>query len=585
MHAKTNNTFWHERAIIFFVGLLVRIGFGYIFYGSSDVDAFIKITDRALNGTWLSAPLYLTLGGCTFPIIPFYSWIGGYIHVVTHLPVAFCVKIIPIFFDVLLAVLIYDFVLHITTKYAFRVGLLYALSPVAIITVCIHGQWESLSLFLFVLCLYIRECYTDSYAKYFLYGSLFTLSFLVKPLSLMFILFFFLPWAGMRKTLGKLWNIVILGALSVGMLLVTGFIIFKTCRWLTMDDIMRVLYTPWVLILISLISLLGVFWLYRESSKLVLTQSPKQYLVYQSTAVGGALCMLTLCFGAFFWYGINCIKIFDNLFRYGNTGVQVCGLPFAFPFDQQPIVWFLTNRFILIVLLSIVAIFYYRSRIDIFKTVILSLGLAFGLFGVSPQYMIWILPFLLFAGFYKISAVYNLILTSFFLFFYMNPFINPEYLYLMAMSFSTLKKYAYLMPPSWLADVALLLWVHILGNYIAPLFFLGIAWYVIKYQAHEKIAILFRRQNPLKLGYVWIFTILTLIITACIFTVDRSRFTEFSQALNGRYDAFCTIIKDGYIIGDYGVFNICNGVTILLLLGIIWSIYSARMGRHENQNS
>jgi len=583
-----NKTQWFQRSSIFFIGLLIRLGFGYIFYGSSDVDAFVKIADRALSGTWLTAPFYLTIGGCTFPVIPFYAWLGGYIQILTSWPAAFCIKIIPIFFDVLLAVLIYDFMRHIQSKYAFRAGLLYALSPIAIITVCIHGQWESVSLFLFVLSLYIRECYFDSYVKYFLYGSLFTLSFLVKPLSLIFILFFFIPWTGMKKSLGKLWNIGIITGASLGVLLCSCFIIFKTCRWLTMGsliDICRVMYSPWVLVLIFVLCLLACAYIYTCASKLAFSPDTKRYIRYQITAIMGAVSTLILCFSAFYWYGINCIKIFDNLFRYGNSGVQICGLPFAYPFDQMPIVWFLTNRFLLIVLLSFVALFYYKNRIDIFKTIILSLALAFGLFGVSPQYMIWMLPFLLFVNFYKISALFNIILTIFFLLFYTNPFINPEYPHLMSMCFSTLKNWACLMPPICLTDISLLRFVKLFGNYISPIFFIMLALYVIRSHGRKNVIITFRRTNPLKLGYFWIFTVLSFGITLCVFTVSRARFGDFSQAVITRYDRFAAIMQNGYVIGDYPVYSLCNGVTILLLLGLIWSIYTFLLGRHDNKIS
>src|SRR5258708_1931550 len=218
--------------LIFSIALLARTILGYIFYGSIDVSAFMSINDHTFNDTLVQHPFTIW---CAFPIIPFYLWLSGLLAIKTQLPIAFCFKAIPILFDSLLAVLVYDFVQKIRPQHALQSGLLYALCPVALMITCIHGQWDALPILFFLLSLFVRDFYPDSFKKYFLYGALFAFSFLLKPISLIFILFFFIPWPTLKQTLGIWWTYLwIIAALKLSAL-VGFFAFFKMNKAYSID--------------------------------------------------------------------------------------------------------------------------------------------------------------------------------------------------------------------------------------------------------------------------------------------------------------------------------------------------------------
>jgi hypothetical protein len=192
----------NPRTIIFIIATLVRCIIGYIFYGSIDVSAFIGINAHTFNNTLYLHPFSIW---CSFPVIPFYLWFCGFLGVNTCLPLAFCFKLIPIFFDGLLAVLLYDLIKNIRSKHAFTAGMLYALSPFSIIITCIHGAMGGYANFFFFAG-FVYPYVFSRFIKSIFFMDCFC--FFISPKTIITCLysFFFAPWSRFKKDLGRLYE-------------------------------------------------------------------------------------------------------------------------------------------------------------------------------------------------------------------------------------------------------------------------------------------------------------------------------------------------------------------------------------------
>lgn len=563
-----------HRILIFFLAIVVRVLPAYIFYGSIDVSAFIGIHAHTLNHT---LELYPAAIWCSFPVIPFYLWLCGLISILTSLPLAFCFKTIPIFFDALLAVLLFDLVRHVRPQHALRVGVLYALSPVAIIITCIHGQWEALPIFFFVLALYVRTCFQDSYKKYFMYGALFAFSFLLKPLPMVFGLFFFVPWPFLRQHLGRLYSIMcVLGSVAIALIGVV-FVACKINRSLSLSACMRhVAVSPYLLGSVGALVVLGVVLVVSVKPWLTWPPDFKKYLAYQLSGIVGALVMIGICFIALTAYGFNVICMIDKVLRYFNQGIQTCGLPFGYPFNQGVFALVLKNRVWLMMVIAFFAVLYYYEKFDIFHAVLASLMLIFGASGISPQYLLWIPPFLLITGFYRVAALFTIAGTAFFSVYYMHPMTNPVVPYQSMLSFAALKPCAWLMPPSFLMQEWSLMCVKALGNYSVPLVCLGTVAAVLWYVRSGTLRLNFSDQQPLciiKNGYLMASFCLTAGIALLMAVVTQTGHAEifrcrYAQAL----DAYNVVYIGSYVTGNYGPIKIYNIIFLLSLLTLVWSV-------------
>ncbi len=572
----------YPRCAIGLSALIVRIIPAYIFYGSIDVSAFIGIHVHTLNDTLKFYPAAIW---CSFPVIPFYLWLCGLLSIVTSLPLAFCFKTIPIFFDALLAVLLFDILRHIRPQHALRSGLLYALSPIAIIITCIHGQWEALPIFFFVLALYVRTCFQDSYKKYFIYGALFAFAFLLKPLPVLFSLFFFVPWASFKEQLGYLYTIFIGIGLTALVLISAVFVACKINHALSLSVCIGVIrpLLPYLLMMgVGMIIAAGAFLLY---AKPCLAWMPdfRQYCGYQVTGVIGALAMVSLCFVFLTAYGFNVLCMIDKVLRYFNQGIQTCGLPFGYPFNQGICAIILKNRFWMMAVIAFFAVLYYREKLDIFHAVLASLMLIFGAGGVSPQYLLWAVPFLLITGFYRIAALFSLICTTFFFVYYMHPLTNPIVPYQSMLSFAALKPYAWLMPPLCLTQDWSLFLVKLLGNYVLPMMCLGTLGAILWYVHSGSLQLTVVQKQPLLIRHNWYLILsggLTASIALLMVTVCKHHHAEifryrYAQVLNS-YDV---VRIDSYVSGAYGRLTWCNIIFVLGMLAIVWSFAVWRISK------
>ncbi len=290
-----------EKICIFFIAIVLRSILGLIFFGSIDLVNSINNSKITFEPGGLIRDLPY------FPVIPAFIWFGGVLGTYTALPIAFCYKIIPILFDGLIAVLIYDIVKKLKSGLGFKAGLLYALAPVPIINDCMHGQHDSIFLFFLIYSFYVREFYEDSKRKYFMFGVLFGFSFMIKPVSLMFILFFFMPYSSMKRN--GLRNYLINQTFSVAGLfsiIAVCFSIFKYLGYNLAYVIMRVLAY--------------------SSTDTIMFGLPMSYPFTSLGFLKGRFWILIILTAFALFYYLDRVGIFDMLLFSFTVSLGLCGL-------------------------------------------------------------------------------------------------------------------------------------------------------------------------------------------------------------------------------------------------------------------
>jgi hypothetical protein len=206
-----------DRLLVGAVALVLRGGLGMVFFGSIDLTNSVLNAQRLFDGQEVHLPY--------FPIIPTLIWLGGVLDVRTQLPVAFCFKLVPILFDVLLAMLLYDVQARRCPALSFRLALLYAISPIALLITSIHGQWDTICLFFLLLSLNLVDDPVQNRRTRLLAGGCFALSFLVKPLPAVCLPFLFpplLPTEGRRSHLSQSLDT----ALGMATVVTVSFVLF-----------------------------------------------------------------------------------------------------------------------------------------------------------------------------------------------------------------------------------------------------------------------------------------------------------------------------------------------------------------------
>jgi hypothetical protein len=195
LHAVSATAANRARLVVFAAAFAVRFVLGGLFFGSIDVVNSATGALALLDGKAVALPY--------FPTVNAFLWLAGVLA--AHLPVPFplALKIVPILFDSLLAVLIFDLVARQAPRMAFRAAILYASSPLLILNTSIHGQWDSIALFFLLLAFAVREGRDECRAREVLFGFLFGASVLAKPIALPFVLLF-LRRKGVKQP--KFWN-------------------------------------------------------------------------------------------------------------------------------------------------------------------------------------------------------------------------------------------------------------------------------------------------------------------------------------------------------------------------------------------
>ncbi len=455
----------YTRLGIFGIAMAVRSVLAFIYCGSCDIDAFINITKHTMANDLTSLPYWNY-----FPAISIYLWLSGYLTVMTDLPIAFCMKIIPCLFDSLLAVLVFDMCCMRNYSYSWQAALAYALCPVLIIVDCIHGQWDIVFLFFLVLSFYVREYFADSASKYFWFGLLFAIAIFIKPVALMYTPFFFTPYRGLREQLGEAWHVLQLMTAVLMSTIIGCFCIIKLY-----DLSLRLIFMAvrWYLLAGMLLALIGgiVALVHAYKQKMWQLYAPDfiMYLRYQAWAVAGGVFIFGIGLIACTLLGFNLLTLFDHILRYCNQGVQLLGVPFAYPFDHGPLHLILKNRIWLLAVFGLLAWYYYREHISALQAVMLCNAFVIALCGYCPNYLMWLVPFLCINGNIGFMAVYGTIGGIFHALFYSNLFSNAEVAYQSGLSFAPLLGYKSFFPPAWCNNGYITDTVRLLGNYILPL--------------------------------------------------------------------------------------------------------------------
>lgn len=191
----------YSRLLIFSSSFLLKAVLGALFFGSVDVVNSATNSLALLAGEQVHLP-YL-------PTINAFLWFGGVLSAVLPVALPLSVKLVPILFDSLLAVLIYDLVRRSEPRLALRAGMLYALNPVAILIAGFHGQWDAIALFFLLLAFGFLAYHPNDPRTQFLFGAVFGVSLLIKPIGLPFLLLFPERTGGRRSTY---WPVMGLGA-------------------------------------------------------------------------------------------------------------------------------------------------------------------------------------------------------------------------------------------------------------------------------------------------------------------------------------------------------------------------------------
>lgn len=574
----------YQKVFIFALALLTRAFLAYIFYGSIDVSSFIGINRHTLYGTLIAQPF--SIWCCAFPIITFYLWFAGFLAMVTSLPVAFCFKVIPIFFDALLACLLYDFARQcLRPSIALFVGLLYACSPIALLVVSIHGQWDSLPIFFLLLGLYIRQFCQNRPRSYFLFGMFFAFSFLMKPMALVLAPFFFTPYQGLKAELGKLWYVMMVVISLVMTTLCAAFFMAKAYshEWFILfAKTGSFIHAHTVLLCtfgVIVTAILGSLIPWKSFSSAF-----RLYLWNQFAGILGCLFMTTFCFAALTWYGYDMFVVTDKILRYFNQGITVFGLPFAYPFNQVPWILVLKNRFWIMGLIGVVAYFYYKGKVSIFDALSICFALIFSFAGLNPQYLLWLVPLLMLTGRFGLFALFSLCATSFMVLFYAHPLGNPVVPMQNMMSFSALCGWSWFMPPVWFANQWLASLTHVLGNYGVPLVCMGIIGAIVTgIMSTKPIDCSAQPRVNVPVWYIFSPVVLSMVIGVCMALFARPNLaTAFDRIIEHDWSYYDHVVASGMRVAKYSRGSWCNIVVLFILLIVLSSGASCWLMRVVN---
>lgn len=572
-----------KKITLFSIGFITRSLIGIIVYGGIDVRSYLDLARATLH---FSLPTLDTFFNY-FPLGAFYWWFCGFLHAKTALPLPFCVKCVPIFFDALLGVLIYEFLLRRKKTYAFHVGLLYALNPVTIVVDCIHGQWESVFLFFLFLSFYIRDFYENSIKKYLVVGFLFTISFLLKPVSLVFIPLIFERIPDFFTNFGRLKRLMTLLIASFSLYLFAGLAVsfFMIKKYKMTLPLIFSQTVFWLFLGGVCIFGVGILVIFFKKIWPQFSLKMRQLFGYQSVM---ALCGLTTTVVALsiftFWLGFDLKQVFDTMLRFFNQGTQIIGLPMGRFFTTFPVLGvILKNRLWTLAFFGVAVFCYYKGIIRPFTAMLFLYACIFGFTAVSPHYLVWIIPFALLEGFYWWTAVYSFFVFVMSVFYYAHPFSSPIGAYHNIMSFALLKPFSWLMAPDVVTKPVFLKIIHLLGNYVIPLICLVLFLYIIKLMLLHRFDSASYKQVSrmpefyfLKNYFLVILASFTMMIIF-LMAVNNSMYLyhEFQAMMPVKMQAYDVIYGGGLPPrAVYGPFHMINIISLFFLFGILWFVYA-----------
>jgi hypothetical protein len=580
----------HPRLTIGFVAFTTRTIVAYIFYGSVDIDAFTEIIGCIVHDGPIS---YGIKNWNMLPSISFYLWFAGFLATTTPLLLAVCIKLIPIFCDVALALLLYEIVLVQRASHAFGVGLLYALCPVCIVVNAIHGQWESVFLFPFLVSFYVREYGAPSYTTSVLFGVLFGLSILIKPVGLLFLPFFFTPCPGVARALGRWWQLLkIMGIVGVGS--AVGTVTFLVCtKYRLMDVYPFILHYRLTLSVVAFCALIALAGTLVGMIKKIITLPPpfKQYALRHLMAWASFMGVMGGAFLVFTLLKFNILGLLDTCLRYANKGPQGFGLRLVVSSVWPLLGSILENRLVLLLWVAVSAWAYYRQKIDVFDAMVIVFAGIFGFSGLCPHYLIWLVPCALLTGLYGSIGLYGFLATLLYAMYY-NPPQHYDWAFLFRLSFAPLSSYSWLAPHEWLSanNVVLPLMV-LVGNWLIPLSCWLMVWQVTIKNRHVRNTSYDAKKHNGIPG-LWFMTLIIgvsgMILLLMCMTDHQALALAFNQVALTRYAPYAIVCNGACVLRSMDIMRAaalpyCNAVTLLLLWGVLWTLSIVWFGFTQHQ--
>jgi hypothetical protein len=507
-----------------------------------------------------------------FPGCAFYLWFSGFLIVKTSWPLAFCIKCIPALVDTAIAVLIFYLLKQISIKTAFNAGLLYALCPIPIIIIAIHGQYDMLFIFFSLLGFYIRDYFEKGISSAILFGLFFAFAVLLKPVALLFAPFFFVPFPSFFKKIGcGIWYLLISAMLGLA-LMFYAFYLTKTNNW---DLIMLIQHIQYLIILYALI--VGASFTYLLSivyKQMRLDLSFKAYIHYAIISVITFILVMTLaCMIFYHMLHFNLFALFDTILRYFNQGIQIFGFPFAIP-SQGMLATIVKNRIWLIGIIGIITVFYYRQRCTIFECIALVFFCILGFAGIVPNYLFWPIPFIIINQWYTVAAMYIPLSSIFLLLYYANPFANATVFYQNGLCFAPLKEMMFFCPPAWSAQTSLKPLIDIIGNVMIPVFSMGTLFVMLFLKkapySIKPLMIKSLLKNSLFIGFVCITTMISLLIVF----YQTSLSQVFLSIITIKLEQYITIPAGVRLTTLYVGRPIFNIIVIGIIGSLIWAVYA-----------
>lgn len=554
------------RLQIFSGAFIIRCGIGLLFLGGVDLVGAPQISLRALAGDYNS---FGAVGNYFPPLLVMY-WFGAFLMTHTPLPFALCYKILPIFFDSLLAVLIYDILVKRQFCYASSMGWLYAFSPTSILVTSVHFHWEPIFLFLLMFTFYVRDYFKKTYSSFFWAGCVFAASWLLKPVSLIFFPLIATPHKGFFAALGRLTIWLKIVCLILIALLIGLYGYFK----ITHVTIAQVLHAHSIIIAMSL-SLLFVFmvvsfWVIK--SQIVLTRTMQHYLYLQASVGAGVVAFFAISCLFFLWFGCDIMLRIEWILRYMNQGVQIFGLPCAYPFNQGWLHIFLKNRFWLMAGVGAVAWGYYRQRYSVYEAIAIIFAIILGCSGLGCQYLLWLVPWLHVIGWHYLTMWYTAITSLFLLFYNLHPYANSVIPYQCVSTFIPFSLCGWLAPSSWVTSPSLMMWISSCGNYLIPITCLIMVFMFYRNGlGHNQSPRTMKIFSPLRNPYALISIVIGLLIGLLYGLCRRILSMElFSSIATEKLSWYAMKMHAGRPIPLYNTGFWCNGEVLVMVWILAW---------------
>jgi hypothetical protein len=408
---------------VFFLALVYRLFFSYIFFGSIDTINFANSIHAYSDSEPFNPLPYLTLIPASLKMIGLLSFL--------ELPSTFIVKIIPNIFDAAIAAYIVKGIGSKTNRLSVWAGLFYALNPLSIVLTSLHGQWDAMWIFFGLLSLDYAKRAQSKRAQS--------------------------KRAQSKRAQSKRAQSKRAQSLSV-----------NSSEYQPTYILVGFLFTTALFIKPSAILLTPIIapYFFRKDSKLQI----KEFIAGVSLSI---FCNYLIALSL----SLDPIDLISQAIAYATSTFGIFGTPYG--------VLAIEENFYKIFLLTLFVITYilnHRKRISSTNAAIFIICAYLAIAPLAPQYLIWVLPFLLVGERYIESIAVSFIFALFLFAYYMNPMASYSP-YENSATFSPRSGMSFLTPflnydSTVYLDIANN--IQRFGNYVVPMIFLALALRSIK---------------------------------------------------------------------------------------------------------